>query len=310
MCFTNGSMFSRFPTSALGQFGLCRSMVISVIDTSARVPVEEPAVEPAPAEAPDDNLSLGEKLRQAVMSGSQDDLKRLFEQCSRAPPKKAVDADHLAAFAAFDDLLKPPEEVEPAVRPPEGAQGHSWLPPGGSGGFAGDLLGDGPSTSVARIPAEAQSETAEAAAQSNGQLGSGPAMFFIGDDPQEETPDFAALAAGGGGGAEPRLTPRRVEQLMSNGTGSNLTPQQLERLSPQELLQLQAMISSALQARAPPPQPVSSMRSPAPAPWQATAYRPADRIASFDLAQKDPEQQAPFGELLDMFQKKNTLGSS
>ncbi|CAE7304850.1 unnamed protein product [Symbiodinium sp. CCMP2592] len=240
------------------------------------------------------------------MSGSQDDLKRLFEQCSRAPPKKAVDADHLAAFAAFDDLLKPPEEVEPAVRPPEG---HSRGP---GGGFAGDLLSDAPSTSVARIPAQAQPETTEAAAQSNGQIGSGPAMFFIGDDPQEEAPDFAALAAaggGGGGGAEPRLTPRRVEQLMSNGTGSNLTPQQLERLSPQELLQLQAMISSALQARAP-PQPVSSMRGPAPAPWQATAYRPADRIASFDLAQKDPEQQAPFGELLDMFQKKNTLGPS
>ncbi|CAE7666933.1 unnamed protein product [Symbiodinium sp. CCMP2456] len=127
--------------------------------------------------------------------------RRLFEQCSRAPPKKAVDADHLAAFAAFDDLLKPPEEVEPAVRPPEGAQG-SWPPPGGpGGGFAGDLLGDGPSTSVARIPAQAQSETAEAPAQSNGQIGSGPAMFFIGDDPQEETPDFAAVAAAGGGGA-------------------------------------------------------------------------------------------------------------
>eukprot|EP00913_Durusdinium_trenchii_P033405 g31273.t1 len=65
-----------------------------------------------------DTTSMGEKLRQAVLSGSQDDLKRLFEQCSKAPAKKhhAVDEKRLAAFSAFDDLLSPSHRQESVDR--------------------------------------------------------------------------------------------------------------------------------------------------------------------------------------------------
>ncbi|CAE8641100.1 unnamed protein product, partial [Polarella glacialis] len=74
-------------------------------------PVAEPAEEPAPTPAgetsqDDSNISLGEKLREAVLSGNADDLQRLFKQCAESPPKKAnrVDASRFAAFSAFDDL--------------------------------------------------------------------------------------------------------------------------------------------------------------------------------------------------------------
>lgn len=263
-----------------------------VIDTP--LPVEEPAAELAPTDVEEDtSTSMGEKLRQAVLSGSQDDLKRLFQQCSKLPAKKAVDEKRLAAFSAFDDLLKPQEAVQPAGAPaqPADVSAMTRLEP------AVQEVAGGPS--------------------SPSRAASGPEMFFIGDDSMAEDliggasapsapssqPSYAQAAPAP---APAALTPELVQQLHSNGvSANNLTPHQLERMSPQELVQLQAMISSALQARAPAP------AAPGPTPasgWPSGGYRPApvtNRISSFDMVPKEAEA-APFGELLDMFQKKNT----
>ena len=268
---------------------------LMVIDTlSAPLPVEEPAAEPAPTdvEAEDTSASMGEKLRQAVLSGSQDDLKRLFQQCSKLPAKKAVDEKRLAAFSAFDDLLKPDGVVTQEVTQPGSAQ-----PTPGS-------------------PTRLASAAEEVQVPSEPSVPSkGPEMFFIGDDSIAEDLMGGMSASAPSAPSAPSsqaqapvpmaLTPELLQQLNSNGVSAkNLTPHQLERMSPQELVQLQAMISSALQARAPPaPAP-----SPAPSPWQQGGYRPppvTNRISSFDMAPKEQEA-APFGELLDMFQKKNT----
>eukprot|EP00435_Cladocopium_sp_Y103_P046655 s999_g13.t1 len=274
---------------------------LMVIDTP--LPVEEPAAEPAPTDVEEDtSTSMGEKLRQAVLSGSQDDLKRLFQQCSKLPAKKAVDEKRLAAFSAFDDLLKPQEAVQPAGAPAQPA----------------DV------SAVTRLEPAVQEVAGGPSSPS--RAASGPEMFFIGDDSMAEDliggasapsapssqPSYAQAAPAP---APAALTPELVQQLHSNGVSAvanNLTPHQLERMSPQELpltswlVQLQAMISSALQARAL-PAPVAPGPTPSSG-WPSGGYRPApvtNRISSFDMAPKEAEA-APFGELLDMFQKKNT----
>ncbi|CAL1154292.1 unnamed protein product [Cladocopium goreaui] len=211
-----------FPLSGLGPIASDEDLL--VIDTP--LPVEEPAAEPAPTDVEEDtSTSMGEKLRQAVLSGSQDDLKRLFQQCSKLPAKKA----------AFDDLLKPQEAVQPAGAPaqPADVSAMTRLEP------AVQEVAGGPS--------------------SPSRAASGPEMFFIGDDSMAEDliggasapsapssqPSYAQAAPAP---APAALTPELVQQLHSNGvSANNLTPHQLERMSPQELVQLQAMISSALQ---------------------------------------------------------------
>lgn len=279
------------------------------IDGSFAAPVasvEEPAAEPAPTDVEaEDTTSMGEKLRQAVLSGSQDDLKRLFEQCSKAPAKKhhAVDEKRLAAFSAFDDLLSPSHRQDAQAGPPAEASSR-LMPP-----------------VVPTSPLQEQAAASQAV-QSNGiasgSTSPGPQMFFIGDDSVGDTDLTAGSSAAAPSQPPPALasmslTPELVQQLGSGALANSLTPHQLERMSPQELVQLQYMISSALQARAPPAQQkVPAGSSPAPWPTGAGGYRPPppNRISSFDMAQpKEPDPAAPFGELLDMFQKKNTLGS-
>ena len=65
-------------------------------------------------------------------------------------------------------------------------------------------------------------------------------MFFIGDDSGEACDAPSAPSV-------PQL-PELLQLNSGAALANSLTPHQLERMSPQELVQLQVMISSALQA--------------------------------------------------------------
>jgi len=76
--------------------------------TTSAAPVldDKPDTQAAPAittEA-EESISLGERLRQAVLSGRQEDMRDVFDYCSKPSPKQVAHSDRLAAFAAFDEL--------------------------------------------------------------------------------------------------------------------------------------------------------------------------------------------------------------
>eukprot|EP00930_Biecheleria_cincta_P007150 TRINITY_DN108304_c0_g1_i1.p1 TRINITY_DN108304_c0_g1~~TRINITY_DN108304_c0_g1_i1.p1 ORF type:complete len:425 (+),score=89.01 TRINITY_DN108304_c0_g1_i1:58-1332(+) len=81
---------------------------LDATNTTSAAPVfeEKPATNAAPAisSEAEESLSLGERLRQAVLSGRQEDMRDVFEYCSKPSPKQVAYSDKLAAFAAFDDL--------------------------------------------------------------------------------------------------------------------------------------------------------------------------------------------------------------
>lgn len=269
---------------------------------SLKMPLSEPAEEPAPAHTEEESgASLGEKLRQALMSGSQDDLKRLFKECADAPVKRTVPLDPkrgLEAFSAFDEL-------------------------------AADAFG------AVAAGAEAGKETApeqttDLPAQTSME---GPTCFFIGDENEDETPNslgealdlmtsFGSASTAAVSSTGPATTPAAVPQHTSNGLSmqnliSNLTSQQLETMNPQELLQIQMMISRALQARAPqqPTQALQQVQAPAPmpspAPWQSMALqRHHEGLTDADWSIPDKQESQPFGDLLDMFKKTSAAKPS
>lgn len=272
---------------------------------SLKMPLSEPAEEPAPAHTEEESgVSLGEKLRQALMSGSHDDLKRLFKECADAPVKRTVSLDPkrgLEAFSAFDEL-------------------------------AADAFG------AVAAGAEASKEAApERTTDLPEQTGiEGPTCFFIGDDNEDETPNslgealdlmnsFGSASTAAVSSTGPATTPAAlaVPQQTANGLSipnliSNLTSQQLETMNPQELLQIQMMISRALQARAPQPQPMQALQQvqapapmPSPAPWQSVAsQRQHSGLTDADWSIPDKQESQPFGDLLDMFKKTSAAKPS
>jgi len=294
------------------------------VDTTpaAKAPVAEPAEEPAPAQAEADSItqedtaSMGEKLRQAVMSGSQNDLMRLFEQCSKVatPPKKVQDPARFAAFAAFDELSGGGEAEAPAADAAEASEGtkkpvQAQSQPQPQQTAPQDLAG---------LDLGGPAKTAQGSA--------GPECFFIGDDAQPvpdpiaaafaaTDPIAAAFAATSSssmpGRADARapssqtFSPEKLVELMPQGLASQLTPHQLQTMGAQDLMQLQMMISSALQARSQQQAQVAAP-SPAPAAWQAaSAARTSADSVDWSSTATEPAKDAQFGDLLDMFNKKN-----
>jgi len=81
-------------------------------------PVAEPAEEPAPPHPSSGAIklpeaaSLGDQMREAMLHGNTDDIRRLYKQCSESPkvgplPRHGLSEDKLAAFSAFDELRAP-----------------------------------------------------------------------------------------------------------------------------------------------------------------------------------------------------------
>jgi len=312
-------------------------------DPMAKSPVAEPAEEPAPLAAdppmsiePDSApqhqdeaelppcaardtaeggmATLGDQLREAVLSGNTGDLNKLFQQCSQQQPQRKRPADlesRFAAFAAFDELG-----------------------PGGGGG--------GPAAAASTAPSAAQ-DVASAVATT------GPQQFFIGGDDTPYSPPkhggdffFNSPTKGVASSGLPKqltaaapttkveagapMTPeqlaqlQQLEQLMPKKLGM-MSPQQLEQLNPQELLQMQMMISRALQVRSQgPPQPQQPQQPNAA--WMpklgdtsASGVVPVAGAGAAGGAASAPfdaiaEPEAPpkeFGDLIAEFQKKNPI---
>lgn len=82
---------------------------LEAMDATSTSPVveEKLAAEAVPTSSSEaeESISLGERLRQAVLSGRQEDMREVFEYCSKPSPKQVAHSDRLAAFAAFDALI-------------------------------------------------------------------------------------------------------------------------------------------------------------------------------------------------------------
>lgn len=287
------------------------------VDTvAAAAPVAEPAEEPAPTQADDGSASMGEKLRQAVLSGSQDDMKRLFDQCSQPAQMKAADPDRVKAFAAFDELFAGGSSGEAQQ------QDHS-----------SKLEGQAPGVQATATTSHQQQQQplmqqSQAESEFGGLLEEMTSLGLaasIAPAASSSAPAFPAAAAPAAAAAlaaaaasvaaaapvaahssSDVFSPQRLAQLMPQGMAGNLTPGQLEQMSPQDLQQLQMMISSALQARTP-QQPAATSMVPSPPPWQTAAVlsqHSSNSTSDIDWAATDTSAQ--FGELVDMFQQKKT----
>mmetsp|Transcript_71354 Transcript_71354/g.126068 ORF Transcript_71354/g.126068 Transcript_71354/m.126068 type:complete len:531 (+) Transcript_71354:71-1663(+) len=265
---------------------------------AVKAPMAEPAEEPAPTQAAEteDATPMAEKLRQAVMSGSQNDLMRLFEQCSKVatPPKKAQDPARISAFSAFDELSAGGETEAPTTT---------------------DAAADASLGAAQPVISQEQPQPQHQAqeAKSADPACAGPQRFFIGDEdarspqPAEDpiaaafASAFASSSSAPGRADAGAISPEKIVELMPQGLASQLTPQQLQTMGAQDLMQLQMMISSALQARSQ-QQQVAAPPGPVPAPWQAAR---ANSATDIEWMPSEPAKDAPFGDLLDMFNKKN-----
>eukprot|EP00930_Biecheleria_cincta_P033986 TRINITY_DN2351_c0_g1_i2.p1 TRINITY_DN2351_c0_g1~~TRINITY_DN2351_c0_g1_i2.p1 ORF type:complete len:556 (+),score=111.99 TRINITY_DN2351_c0_g1_i2:90-1757(+) len=285
--------------------------------TAAAAPVAEPAEEPAPTQADDGSASMGEKLRQAVLSGSQDDLKRLFDQCSK-PQMKAADPDRVKAFAAFDELFGGGSSAEAQQQDnlltlegqapgAQAADATSWQLPVVNQRQAepdfGSLLQEMTALGLAAsmTPSASSSAPAFPAAAAAPANAATPAVARA-----AAAAPASAVAPVAGNSSSDVFSPQRLAQLMPQGMAGNLTPGQLEQMSPQDLLQLQMMISSALQARTP-QQPAAATTVPSPPPWQtAAALSQHSSGSASDIDWGATDTSAQFGELVDMFQQRKS----
>jgi len=265
-------------------------------------PLVEPAEEPAPAHAatgPKEELgTIGERMREAVLANSGDELKHLFRECME--PQKRVDtaaSDRFAAFAAFDELCAGGGQ-QPEAYAQQQSHGAAATTMSSSLGSLGGVAPTGLQQISGAVHLQPQAP--------GGIQSPAPA----------QTP--------------PCITAQQLAQMMpQNGM---MAPQQLDQLNQQELLQMQMMISQAMQARSQQqrtPAPVqvnpphnftpSSFppRQLAPTGTQSLAAAPgsgtpgaAGRLSTPTEAEASPRAPSPpkeFGDLLAAFHARNPI---
>lgn len=251
----------------------------SAVELGGTGAVAEPAEEPAPtsesAAAPPavEASSIGASLRQAVQSGSSDEVLRIFRECSQKEDaqcqwqRRAVSPDH---YAAFDDLCCVAEKGTPAQE--WTIADHQQIVPTSYGSDASPMSRDAQAHPRVNAPS-AEHEL----------LGLDLGGYPI---PGGATPSRAA----------PSLTPQQLAELMPQGNGSVMTPVQLQSMQPMELVQMQMMISQVLQARNAPQLGQSPQQQP-----------PQEVWAQQSLAEAPMAPTPEFGDLLGAFHERNPV---
>eukprot|EP00931_Biecheleriopsis_adriatica_P100876 TRINITY_DN76118_c0_g1_i1.p1 TRINITY_DN76118_c0_g1~~TRINITY_DN76118_c0_g1_i1.p1 ORF type:complete len:565 (+),score=153.31 TRINITY_DN76118_c0_g1_i1:65-1759(+) len=255
---------------------------------------------PSPTESVSDEgiddaaLTVGEQLRQAVLSGSQADIKELFEKCSKPSPKKAVDNDRFAAFAAFDEITSDMHMQSEQAQSEGLFQSSSQMPKDASGVATPSTQDDSPDELLAAN--QDPFFGLELAPAVTSAVTSGPQHFFIGDGSPTETTEESSQLASAATVATPTVTSRGLE--------AGLTPSQLQHMAPQDLMKMHSMISQALHAKVS-QQPMPNLAS------QPSVNQSAFTATVAPPAQDDvwttptePEKPVQFGELMTMFNEK------
>lgn len=350
---TSATVPAQVPTTGIHPgFGAnnCTS-TIPLPTSHVESPLMEPAEEPAPTLAPasqkeEEPASLGDRLREAVLASSSDQLKHLFQECLE-PPKRTATNDRFAAFAAFDELSggggKRPQQQASSQQPVGSGFQHSdatkpWPGMGSHPGTATLGIGQEP-FAFGCGPSQFGGAGATAATLQPRPGGPRPATG-CGQNP-------AGLQNSAG------TTTQQLTQLMpQNGM---MAPQQLEQMNSQELVQMHMMINHAMQARSqqqqwgtPTPAALPHMSASAPGfpPSAAGSWRPpalaapgaagvrgsgahgsygalgaplpsgaaaapvahgAAATAGVQAAQRSPSPPREFGDLLAAFQARNPI---
>lgn len=292
-------------------------------DLSSLFILKEPAEEPAPTPGVEgDEITLAERLRKAVQAGSAEELKKLYSQLGSvklaefAPlPKAKAQApteDRYAALASLDDVNK--VQMAQLRDPLQGLSSMMQMsaPAVPAASFA-------PSRSLGlQLPTAAVASS------------KGPQVFYIGDDASPAAAEQAISQVVAGlpkpsqsstgppavwrppasvAGVSPVPAQTSTPNLAAlTAQGPKLSPVQLEQMSPQDLIQMQAMISQALLARShptlgvqPPHLPASST---APEAQKVSLPSPTSMSGEPEIV---AGSRAQFGELMSAFQARNPV---
>eukprot|EP00929_Paragymnodinium_shiwhaense_P010079 TRINITY_DN114568_c0_g1_i1.p1 TRINITY_DN114568_c0_g1~~TRINITY_DN114568_c0_g1_i1.p1 ORF type:complete len:720 (-),score=133.37 TRINITY_DN114568_c0_g1_i1:191-2350(-) len=236
---------------------------------------------PAKFESEDEKKAVAERLRAAVVNGSNDDITNLFKECTEpahkaAPARSPTACDRFAVLMdedslnsllvepapASDERTESQEEASQAATPPE-------------------VVPTNPS-----LPTDTQRASVVAA-------------LVPTDSIQESHPTaFADFAA-----AQPVTQQVQASPCPAAGMAS-ISPQQLLQMDQTQLFQMQAMISQALQQQAG-GQPGVAM--PSASPVAAAAPAPSAGAAPAATAAAD---NAQFGDLVSLFNDKKLVATT
>lgn len=230
----------------------------SIVMIDSAGPPLPSGVEQVPLDKKEDNSApIGERLREAVLNGSEKDIMKLYQEAKTPKVVEVVDPTRSAKFAALQD-----EELNALF----------------NGGTCGEQestsasdCGQSVSTSVEDQPRDPM-QTAEGSATSGDASSPSVAHFFIGDEEEEDATKRKESSI-------PSFTPG----LGESQTSSQMSAQQLSRLfaqqnpqqaqhdlktqlsgkTPQQLQEMQAIINQMLQQQSTPASALQQQRSPA-----------------------------------------------
>eukprot|EP00746_Dinoflagellata_sp_MGD_P123908 gnl/MRDRNA2_/MRDRNA2_58513_c0_seq2.p1 gnl/MRDRNA2_/MRDRNA2_58513_c0~~gnl/MRDRNA2_/MRDRNA2_58513_c0_seq2.p1 ORF type:complete len:728 (+),score=193.73 gnl/MRDRNA2_/MRDRNA2_58513_c0_seq2:78-2261(+) len=228
--------------SPKSEMGAGKPSVDQTAPTSSQASIGE--MEPAaPQKSEDTSAPIGERLREAVLSGSEKDIMKLYQEAKTPKVVEVVDPARSAKFAALQD-----EELNALFNGTSAEQEST---------SASDC-GQSVSTSVEDQPRDLMQVPEGSASGDSPSV----AHFFIGDEEEEDTTKKAestipCFTPGLGEGkssqqmSAQQLSRLFAQQSLQHGAGSPLPAEdmktQLSGKTPQQLQEMQAIINQMLQ---------------------------------------------------------------